>query len=84
MQIAIVAALCHAVIVGGTPEVPKTVEACHREIVWRGDEGMGVCNFAQAIIAQWKDAGKFAGSEWRVGEYGCSVGNLPPVLKDAT
>jgi hypothetical protein len=82
MDTAIIALLCHLVPVGPASEA-KTVEACHQELVWKGDEGPGVCNFAQAIIAQWKGRGKYAADEWTVNRYGCTPGGKP-FLKDAT
>jgi hypothetical protein len=78
LQAAVVALMCHLVPVADG----KTVEACHEEIVWQGDDSPGVCNFAQAIIAQWKGAGRFAGDEWLVKRFQCLPGHAMSPTKD--
>lgn len=69
MKMAIVAAFCHAV--SGIP-----APVCHEEVVLRTDDGgLQVCNFAQAIIADFQRHTKFGDPEWSVGRYKCTAGD---------
>lgn len=68
MKIAIIAVLCHLVSAGD-----HDVRSCRDVTVFEGEEGMGTCNFAQAIVAQWLQANrKYDG--YTVEGYRCRIG----------